>query len=95
MLLELEQSVAAQYLAILPLDASPTERAAAVSAAKVTIARAARFIGQNAVQLHGGMGMTEDGHRALPSASPRSSTNSAPPTLIWKRQFTRATAPAR
>ena len=25
----------------------------------MTIARAARFIGQNAVQLHGGMGMTE------------------------------------
>jgi alkylation response protein AidB-like acyl-CoA dehydrogenase len=31
-----------------------------VSAAKVTIARAARFVGQNAVQLHGGMGMTEE-----------------------------------
>ena len=31
-----------------------------VSAAKITIARAARFVGQNAVQLHGGMGMTEE-----------------------------------
>jgi alkylation response protein AidB-like acyl-CoA dehydrogenase len=31
-----------------------------VSAAKATIGRAARFIGQNAVQLHGGMGMTEE-----------------------------------
>ncbi len=60
MLLELEQSVAAQYLAILALDDPSAQRAAAVSAAKVTIARAARFIGQNAVQLHGGMGMTEE-----------------------------------
>ena len=60
MLIELEQSVAAQYLAILSLDDPPVPRAAAVSAAKVTIARAARFIGQNAVQLHGGMGMTEE-----------------------------------
>ncbi|WP_168705514.1 acyl-CoA dehydrogenase family protein [Gordonia paraffinivorans] len=58
--LQLEQSVAAQYLAILSLDKSPAERAAAVSAAKATISKAARFIGQNAVQLHGGMGMTEE-----------------------------------
>ena len=35
-------------------------RARAVSAAKATIGRAARFIGQNAVQLHGGMGRTEE-----------------------------------
>ncbi|MGV9713583.1 acyl-CoA dehydrogenase family protein [Gordonia sp. NPDC003424] len=60
MFIELEQSVAAQYLAILTLDAPAPERAAAVSAAKATISRAARFIGQNAVQLHGGMGMTEE-----------------------------------
>ncbi|MFY9337900.1 MAG: acyl-CoA dehydrogenase family protein, partial [Mycobacterium sp.] len=32
----------------------------AVSAAKATVGRAARFVGQNAVQLHGGMGMTEE-----------------------------------
>lgn len=58
--IELEQSVAAVYLAILNLDAEPDRRARAVSAAKATIGRAARFIGQNAVQLHGGMGMTEE-----------------------------------
>lgn len=60
MYIELEQAVAAQYLAILSLTADPVQRAAAVSAAKATIGRAARFIGQNAVQLHGGMGMTEE-----------------------------------
>jgi len=58
--MELEQSIAAVYLAVLNLDAEPTARARAVSAAKATIGRAARFIGQNAVQLHGGMGMTEE-----------------------------------
>jgi alkylation response protein AidB-like acyl-CoA dehydrogenase len=58
--MELEQSVAAVYLAVLNLEAEPTTRARAVSAAKATIGRAARFIGQNAVQLHGGMGMTEE-----------------------------------
>lgn len=58
--MELEQSVAAVYLATLNLDAEPAVRARAVSAAKATIGRAARFIGQNAVQLHGGMGMTEE-----------------------------------
>jgi len=60
MLLELEQAVAAQYLAVLSLSGPADERAAAVSAAKATIGRAARFVGQNAVQLHGAMGMTEE-----------------------------------
>lgn len=60
MYMELEQSVAAVYLAVLNLDAEPTVRARAVSAAKATVGRAARFVGQQAVQLHGGMGMTEE-----------------------------------
>ena len=60
MYMELEQSVSAVYLAVLNLDAGRRDRARAVSAAKATIGRAARFIGQNAVQLHGGMGMTEE-----------------------------------
>ncbi len=60
MYIELEQSIAAAYLATLNLGADAAQRAKAVSAAKVTIGRAARFIGQNAVQLHGGMGMTEE-----------------------------------
>jgi alkylation response protein AidB-like acyl-CoA dehydrogenase len=60
MYMELEQSVAAVYLAILNLEADEAPRARAVSAAKATIGRAARFIGQQSVQLHGGMGMTEE-----------------------------------
>jgi alkylation response protein AidB-like acyl-CoA dehydrogenase len=58
--MELEQAVAAVYLAVLNLENDEATRARAVSAAKATIGRAARFIGQNAVQLHGGMGMTEE-----------------------------------
>lgn len=46
--------------AMAALEAGEAERARAVSAAKVTICRAGRQVGQNAVQLHGGMGMTEE-----------------------------------
>ncbi|MBF6329317.1 acyl-CoA dehydrogenase family protein [Nocardia transvalensis] len=58
--LELEQATAAAYLITLKLDAEPPIRARAAAAAKATIGRAARFIGQHAVQLHGAMGMTEE-----------------------------------
>src|SRR5690606_36671539 len=61
MYMELEQAAAAAQLAGAALSAADSaERARALSAAKVTIGRAARFIGQNAVQLHGAMGMTEE-----------------------------------
>lgn len=57
---EVEQSAAAVHLAILNLEADAATRARAVSVAKATVGRAARFVGQQAVQLHGGMGMTEE-----------------------------------
>ena len=60
MYMELEQAVAAVFLAVLHLEDEPRSRARSVSAAKATVGRAARFIGQQAVQLHGGMGMTEE-----------------------------------
>ncbi|MGV9801442.1 acyl-CoA dehydrogenase family protein [Mycobacterium sp. NPDC003449] len=58
--MEVEQAAAAVCLAALNLDVDPASRARAVSTAKATVGRAARFVGQNAVQLHGGMGMTEE-----------------------------------
>lgn len=58
MYIEVQQAEAAAYLATLNLDGPGRRRA--VSAAKATIARAARLVGQEAVQLHGGMGMTEE-----------------------------------
>ncbi|GFG50068.1 pimeloyl-CoA dehydrogenase small subunit [Mycolicibacterium agri] len=60
MYIELEQAAAAVLLAVLHLEDEPAVRAKSVSAAKATVGRAARFIGQQAVQLHGGMGMTEE-----------------------------------
>ncbi len=42
------------------LPRTPRERRRALAAAKVTIGRAARYVGQQAVQLHGGMGMTDE-----------------------------------
>jgi alkylation response protein AidB-like acyl-CoA dehydrogenase len=60
MRLALEQANAAAHLAALKLDAPTPERARAVSAAKLAINSAARMVGQNAVQLHGGMGMTDE-----------------------------------
>ena len=41
-------------------QATSAERTKAVSAAKVQIGKAPRFVGQSAIQLHGGMGMTDE-----------------------------------
>lgn len=60
MYMQLELATSAVYRAVLSLDAVPDARARAVSAMKVTVAGACRFIGQNAIQLHGGMGMTDE-----------------------------------
>jgi alkylation response protein AidB-like acyl-CoA dehydrogenase len=60
MYMDVEQAAAAVHLAVLHLDGEHDERTRAVSAAKATVGRAARFVGQQAVQLHGGMGMTEE-----------------------------------
>ncbi|TRW81521.1 pimeloyl-CoA dehydrogenase small subunit [Mycolicibacterium sp. 018/SC-01/001] len=60
MYMEVEQAAAAVHLAVLHLDDDDVTRARTVSAAKATVGRAARFVGQQAVQLHGGMGMTEE-----------------------------------
>ena len=61
MQIHLEQARSMSYLAALRctcVDAG--ERRRALSAAKAVIGQAGRFIGQQAVQLHGGMGMTDE-----------------------------------
>lgn len=60
MFMHTEESVSMALLATLKLGESDAERAKAVSAAKVSIGRAGRFIGQAAVQIHGGMGVTDE-----------------------------------
>ena len=60
MFMEHEQSISMTYMATLKLDEPAAERKKAVSAAKVRIGQAGRFVGQEAIQIHGGMGMTEE-----------------------------------
>ena len=61
MAIHLEQARSMSYLAALRCtSADLAERRRALSAAKVVISDASRFVGQQAVQLHGGMGMTDE-----------------------------------
>ena len=55
-----EQSVSMAYMATLKLDLPAAARAKAVSAAKVYVGRACTFLGQSAVQIHGGIGLTDE-----------------------------------
>jgi pimeloyl-CoA dehydrogenase small subunit len=59
MLVALEQARSmAMFAAVMASEENPIERRRAISAAKVQIGRSGRHIGQEAVQLHGGIGMT-------------------------------------
>lgn len=60
MFMAYEQSVSMTYMVTLKLGESAAERAKAAAGAKVQIGKAGRFVGQQAVQLHGGMGMTDE-----------------------------------
>jgi alkylation response protein AidB-like acyl-CoA dehydrogenase len=61
MLIHTEQARSATYLAAVRYGSDDAdERRRAVSAAKVRVGQAARFVGQQAVQLHGGMGVTNE-----------------------------------
>ena len=61
MLIHVEQARSMGYLAAMRAgEADARERRRAVSAAKVLVGQACRFVGQQAVQLHGGMGVTDE-----------------------------------
>ena len=60
MFMNYEQSASITLMVTLKLGESEVERKKAASAAKVQIGKAGRFVGQQAVQLHGGMGMTDE-----------------------------------
>ncbi len=60
MFVNYEQSVSITLMVTLKLAESEIERTKAASAAKVTIGKSGRFVGQQAVQIHGGMGMTDE-----------------------------------
>jgi alkylation response protein AidB-like acyl-CoA dehydrogenase len=59
MFMNVEQAVSMTYMATIKVT-DDAERAKAVSAAKVQIGKACKFVGQNAIQIHGGMGMTDE-----------------------------------
>jgi alkylation response protein AidB-like acyl-CoA dehydrogenase len=59
MLIALEEARSLALLATMMVDEqNPTERRKAIAAAKVQIGRSGRIVGQGAIQLHGGIGMT-------------------------------------
>jgi alkylation response protein AidB-like acyl-CoA dehydrogenase len=59
MFIALEQGRSmSMYATMMVHDDDPTERARAIAAAKVQICRSCRFVGENAIQLHGGVAMT-------------------------------------
>lgn len=60
MFMEHEQSISMTYMATLKLDEDEVTRKKAASAAKVRIGQAGRFVGQEAIQIHGGMDMTDE-----------------------------------
>ena len=61
MVISYEQARSMAYLACVKVDtANAAERRRAISAAKIKVADAARHVSQESVQLHGGMGMTDE-----------------------------------
>jgi len=62
MFIECEQARSMACLACSKVDSveNPADRARAVSAAKIRVSDAARHVSQESVQLHGGMGMSEE-----------------------------------
>lgn len=60
MLVEMELSRSIVFQGVAALDLPADQRRRAMSAMKVIVSNAATFVGRNAVQLHGGIGMTEE-----------------------------------
>jgi alkylation response protein AidB-like acyl-CoA dehydrogenase len=61
MFIQAEQATSMSYLAAIRCtEADRDVRHKALSAAKVLVGQAARFVGQQSIQLHGGMGMTDE-----------------------------------
>ena len=60
MKMQLELARSMSYYATLKLGEAPSVRRRAVAQAKVQLGQSLRFVGQQAVQLHGGIGMTDE-----------------------------------
>ena len=60
MKMQLELARSMSYYATLKLGEEPAVRRRAIAQAKVQLGQSARFLGQQAIQLHGGIGMTDE-----------------------------------
>jgi hypothetical protein len=60
MKMQLELARSMSYYATLKLGADEAERRQALSRAKVQLGQSMRFVGQQGVQLHGGIGVTDE-----------------------------------
>jgi alkylation response protein AidB-like acyl-CoA dehydrogenase len=60
MKMQLELARSMSYYASLKLNAPAAERRAALARAKYQLGQSMRFVGQQAVQLHGGIGVTDE-----------------------------------
>ena len=58
--IEVEQIASMALMGTLKLDLPADQRKAAVSLAKAKVSRSIRFVGQNAIQTHGGIGITQE-----------------------------------
>ena len=58
--MEVEQARSMTIMGTLKLDLAADARKAAVSACKSKVSRGAKFVGQNAIQTHGGIGITQE-----------------------------------
>lgn len=60
MFVEVQESRSALYHALANVESEPTRRNAAVSSAKVVAIEGSRVVGAQGIQLHGGVGMTDE-----------------------------------
>jgi alkylation response protein AidB-like acyl-CoA dehydrogenase len=60
MFVDYEQTKSLLYLAVAKMEEGAADSSKWISALKVKVGKAGRFISQQAIQLHGGMGMTDE-----------------------------------
>ena len=60
MFIEVEQIASMALMGTLKLDQPAAGRKAAISLAKAKVSRSIKFVGQNAIQTHGGIGITQE-----------------------------------
>src|SRR5207253_5158468 len=60
MAMQVDEARSMALRAAMKVDAEPIERARAACGAKAKIGKCARFVGEQSIQLHGGMGVTEE-----------------------------------